>query len=301
MRIARRMQEIAPFRVMQILAQARALETAGRDIVHMEIGEPDFESPRPVIEAAMRALRDGQTRYTPAAGLPALREAIADYYARRFAVSIDPARVLITPGASGALQLVLGALVDPGDRVVVTDPGYPCNRHMISQLGGVPVALPVSVDDGYAVRPDALQPLIGEGLRALMLASPANPTGNLIGNAEIAALAAFEASTMAILEERREAFRHRRDFLYDALTELGFGIGARPAGAFYLYADIRPFADDGETLCRRLLEGAGVAITPGVDFGAHLAGRHVRFAYTTDLDRLAIGVERIAAWLRTET
>lgn len=389
MRIARRMQEIAPFRVMQILAQARALETAGRDIVHMEIGEPDFESPRPVIEAAMRALRDGQTRYTPAAGLPALREAIADYYARRFAVSIDPARVLITPGASGALQLVLGALVDPGDRVVVTDPGYPCNRHMISQLGGVPVALPVSVDDGYAVRPDALQPLIGEGLRALMLASPANPTGNLIGNAEIAALAAqlrtqpdtllvcdeiyqglqydappqtalalgddnivvinsfskffgmtgwrvgwlvapeglveplerlaqnlfiaaptpsqfaalaaFEASTMAILEERREAFRQRRDFLYDALTELGFGIGARPAGAFYLYADIRLFADDGETLCRRLLEGGGVAITPGVDFGAHLAGRHVRFAYTTDLERLAIGVERIAAWLRTET
>ena len=146
---------------------------------------------------------------------------------------------------------------------------------------------------GWLVAPEGLVEPLERLAQNLFIAAP-TPS-------QFAALAAFEASTMAILEERREAFRQRRDFLYDALTELGFGIGARPAGAFYLYADIRPFADDGETLCRRLLEGAGVAITPGVDFGAHLAGRHVRFAYTTDLDRLAIGVERIAAWLRTET
>lgn len=177
---AARMREIAPFRVMEILARARVLEAEGRDLVHMEIGEPDFISPAPVIEAATDALHAGKTHYTPAAGLPALREAIAGYYRGRFGVDVDPRRVIVTPGASGALQLVLGVLVNPGERVLVTDPGYPCNRHMVSLFGGRPVAIPVDAAQGYAVTPEALRAAVAGGARALMLASPANPTGNVI-------------------------------------------------------------------------------------------------------------------------
>ena len=118
--VAQRMRAIAPFRVMEILARARAMEAAGRDVVHMEIGEPDFVSPQPVIDAGIASLRAGLTHYTPAAGLPKLREAIAAYYRQRFAVTVDPAHIIITPGSSGALQLVLGALVNPGDEVLLT-------------------------------------------------------------------------------------------------------------------------------------------------------------------------------------
>ena len=150
MKIAQRMLGIAPFRVMEILAKARAMESRGHDVVHMEIGEPDFVSPPPVIAAAKKSLKSGLTHYTPAAGLSSLREAIADYYERQFGVNVDPRRIIVTPGASGALQLVLGVLVNPGDRVLVTDPGYPCNRHMISLFGGLPVSLPVSMDDGFS-------------------------------------------------------------------------------------------------------------------------------------------------------
>jgi aspartate/methionine/tyrosine aminotransferase len=182
------MARIAPFRVMQILARSRELEAAGRDIVHMEIGEPDFTSPAPVTQAAQAAMRAGQTHYTPAAGLPALRQAIADYYAERFGVRVAPQRVVVTPGASGALQLVLAALVEPGDPVLLTDPGYPCNRHMVSLFGGEPVAVPVEQADGFAISPEALSPSLAKGARALMLASPANPTGNVLSRAGLEAI-----------------------------------------------------------------------------------------------------------------
>jgi len=384
-RAAQRMREIAPFRVMEILAQARAMEAAGRDIVHMEIGEPDFVSPQPVIDAAIKAQRAGLTHYTPAAGLPALREAIAGHYQDRFGVAVDPGRVLVTPGASGALQLAIGGSIDPGDRVLVTDPGYPCNRHLIGLFGGRAVALPVSAENDYAVTPESLVAPLAEGARALMLASPANPTGHLIGNRQLhqlltslrhagdtllicdeiyqglqydsppqtacalgdddlmvinsfskffgmtgwrvgwlvapeamiepmerlaqnlflaaptsaqhAALAAFDKTSMDILEERREAFRARRDFLHGALDQLGFGVGDRPCGAFYIYADATPFTEDSSGFARQLLAETGVAITPGTDFGAHRAEYHVRFAYTTALDRLALGVERLRGFL----
>lgn len=385
MQIARRMRDIAPFRVMEILARARAMEAQGRDVVHMEIGEPDFVSPQPVIDAAIRSQRAGQTHYTPAAGLPALREAIAAYYRQRFAVEVDPARILVTPGASGALQLVLGVSVDPGDRVLVTDPGYPCNRHMVSLFGGVPDTLPVSAAADYAIRPGDLAAVMQDGVKGLMLASPANPTGNLIGldtlralngvlhrdpgallicdeiyqglqydsavetalalgddnvvvinsfskffgmtgsrvgwvvapeamiepmerlaqniflaaptAAQYAALAAFGDASMEILEQRRQDFQIRRDFLFDALAVLGFGVGHKPPGAFYIYASADRFTTDSLSFSRELLDVAGVAITPGLDFGTHLAERHVRFAYTTGLDRLDEGVERVRRFL----
>lgn len=376
---ARRMAHIQPFHVMALLARARALEAEGRDIVHMEIGEPDFPTPAPILAAGQRALAAGHTHYTPALGLPALRVAISDFYRQRHGLTVDPARIVVTPGASGALHLVLALLVDRDQQVLLTDPGYPCNRNFVHLVEGEPVGVPVDAATGYQLTAAMAEQYWTERTRVLLVASPANPTGTLLAQGELAALqqlaqgrgarlvvdeiyhgltydgdaptalavseelfvinsfskyfgmtgwrlgwivapedqvegldrlaqnlflaaptlsqhaalAAFAPETLAILEERRQAFQARRDFLLPALRELGFGIPVTPQGAFYLYADCSRFTDDSFAFSQRLLEEAGVAITPGIDFGAHRASRHVRFAYTTDIPQLREGVERI--------
>jgi len=181
-----KMREIQPFHVMALLAEARQRETAGQDIIHMEVGEPDFPTPAPIVAAGIQALQSGQTKYTPACGLPALREAIAAYYACRFGVTIAPQRIIVTPGASGALQLALGALLNPGDEVLMTDPGYPCNRHFVRLFEGKPVAIPVGADTAYQLNSAHIQAHWNENTRAVLLASPANPTGTLLSVPQLA-------------------------------------------------------------------------------------------------------------------
>src|SRR6185295_13462350 len=134
---ARRAQEIEPFEVMDVLSRAHALEAAGRRVLHMEIGEPDFTAPEPVVEAGMRALRDGRTAYTATLGLPALREAIAGFYSSRFRENVAANRVAITSGASGGLLTVAALYVNPGDEILVPDPGYPGYRHFVRAFEGV--------------------------------------------------------------------------------------------------------------------------------------------------------------------
>ncbi len=185
---AARMQEIQAFHVMALLAEARQREAAGQDIIHLEVGEPDFPTPQPIVEAGIRALQDGHTKYTAARGLPALREAIAGYYASQFGVSISPNRILITPGASGALQLVLGALLDPGDEVLMADPGYPCNRHFVRLFEGKVISIPVGAETAYQLTAKHIRGHWGRASRAVLLASPANPTGTVLGLAELAML-----------------------------------------------------------------------------------------------------------------
>jgi aspartate/methionine/tyrosine aminotransferase len=379
---ARRLSAITPFHVMALLARARQLEAEGRSVVHMEIGEPDFVSPTPIIEAGIKALQAGYTHYTPSAGLPALREAIASDYQARFGVAIAPGRILVTPGASGALQLIIAALVDPGSRVLMTDPGYPCNRNFVYLYDGEPVAVPVDAKHDYQFDRETLEAHWTDNTVAALIASPSNPTGTTLSRprmaelfqvvrqhgghlivdeiyqnlyygdkpftalelgedvfvinsfskyfgmtgwrlgwlvapeafieplnilaqnlflaaptpAQYAALAAFRPETRRILEERREAFRARRDYLLPALQSLGFVIHAEPAGAFYLYADCSRFSDDSFGFADTLLETAGVAVTPGIDFGSHNANRYLRFAYTTSLEQLQLGVARIKAF-----
>jgi aspartate/methionine/tyrosine aminotransferase len=137
--IARRMADIQPFHVMEILKRAHELAAAGRDIIHLEVGEPDFPSPAPMIEAAQGFLAGGHVHYTPALGLTALREAIARFYHDRFGADVAPERIIITPGASGALMLALGVLTNPGDEWLLPDPGYPSNRHLVRSFEGRPV------------------------------------------------------------------------------------------------------------------------------------------------------------------
>ena len=382
--LARRMAELRPFHVMELLGRARALEAQGRDIVHMEIGEPDFGTPEPVVAAARRALEAGETHYTPALGLPALREAIAAFYAQRYGVSVAPERIVITPGASGALLLALGVLLDRDDGLLLADPGYPCNRHFARFVEGRARPVPVGSQTRYQLNADLVARYWDQQTVAALIASPSNPTGTLVPTEELqamhgavaarggrlivdeiyhgltygqeaatavglgddvfvinsfskyfcmtgwrlgwlvvpeaygreveklaqnlfiaaptlaqhAALAAFEPQTLAILETRRREFQRRRDFLLPALRGLGFEIPVEPGGAFYLYADCSRLGMDSMRLATDLLEAAGVAVTPGLDFGEYLPHRHLRFAYTTSMARLEEGVRRIAAFVK---
>ncbi len=382
-RLAHRMAYIQPFYVMDLLARAREMEVQGRLIVHMEIGEPDFVTPEPILEAGRQALAGGYTHYTPALGLPALREAVSGFYQERYRMHVSADRIAITPGASGALQLVLGVLVNPGEQVLMADPGYPCNRHFVRLFDGEPVMIPATAATGYQLTPELVERHWTERTAAVLLASPSNPTGTLVPKetlqgifevvqrrggrlvvdeiyhglvyggvaetalalsddvfvinsfskyfgmtgwrigwlvapqayvreidklaqniflaastpAQYAALAAFRSETIAILEERRREFQRRRDYLVPALRDLGFDIKVEPQGAFYVYADCSRFTADSFGFARELLERGGVAVTPGLDFGANAPERHMRFAYTISLENLQEGVRRIQEFL----
>jgi aspartate/methionine/tyrosine aminotransferase len=274
-------------------------------------------------------------------------------------------------------------LVDRDEQILMSDPGYPCNRHFIRTLEGEAVGLPVGPESNYQLDSAVIAAAWTPRTRGALIATPSNPTGTTVAPAEMqriaatvaahggalivdeiylglsyagrpqtalaltdnifvissfskyfnmtgwrlgwlvaperhirdfeklaqnlyispptlsqrAALACFEPATMAILEGRRGEFQARRDFLVPALRELGFAIPLLPSGGFFVYADCSPFGLDSDTFCREALANTGVAFTPGVDFGSHRAGDHVRFAYTIAIDRLREGVRRLAAWL----
>jgi len=382
---SRRSQDIEPFHVMSLLARAQALEQAGHDVIHLEIGEPDFTTATPIVRAGQAALAAGHTRYTAARGLPALREAIAGFYQDRYQVQIDPERILVTPGGSGALLLASSLLVDPGKHWLLADPGYPCNRHFLRLVEGAAQLVPVGPETAYQLTPDLVAQQWNADSVGALVASPANPTGTVLSAAQLAALsqslkargghlvvdeiyhgltygmdaasvlevddeafvlnsfskyygmtgwrlgwlvappqavreleklaqnlyisassiaqhaalACFEPESIAIFEQRRAAFRERRDYLLPALRALGFRIEVEPEGAFYLYADVSAFTDDAQAFCAHFLETEHVAFTPGLDFGHHRANEHVRLAYTQDVPRLEDAVRRIARGLET--
>lgn len=381
--LAARAAQIRPFHVMELLAKARALEAQGRSLVHMEIGEPDFTTPPEIVSAGQHALEKGHTFYTPATGLPALQAAISDWYRQTHGLPIAPERIVVTPGASGALLLTIAAVVNPGEEVLLPDPTYPCNRHFVRLFEGVARNLPVGPDTRYQLTAARVEANWSPRTVAALVASPANPTGTLLSAPELgaliatvhtcggrlivdeiyhglvygteavsalslsdevfvinsfskyfgmtgwrlgwlvapaaympaleklaqniflaastpsqhAALAAFSPATRLILEERRREFARRRDFLIPALRSLGFDIPGEPQGAFYVYARCDRLTDDSFAFCQRLLEEVGVVVTPGVDFGEHGAAQHVRFAYTTAMDNLEEGVQRLKRFL----
>jgi len=368
---------------MALLARAKELEASGRDIVHMEVGEPDFATPQTIIDAGQAFLATGQIHYTAACGLPALREKIAWYYQQQYGVGVSAQRIVITPGASGALLLAIGALLEQGESLLLADPGYPCNRNFAWFLNAEVQSVPVQASSHYQLTADVIAQHWQAQTRAVLLASPSNPTGTIIEADELdrivqtvhpkqghvivdeiyhglvydtqvptalsvsddvfvinsfskyfgmtgwrlgwmvvpekyvevvdrlaqnlflaaptlaqhAALVAFDEDTRVILEQRRAAFQQRRDFLLPALRDIGFDIPVTPQGAFYLYANASHFTDNSEQFCNDLLENIGVAITPGTDFGKYKSNQHVRFAYTTSLEKLQKGIDRLARYL----
>jgi aspartate/methionine/tyrosine aminotransferase len=196
---ARRAAEIEPFEVMDVLSRAHALEAAGRRVIHMEIGEPDFTAPEAVVEAGARALREGRTAYTATLGLASLREAIAGHYAARLGHVVDPARIAITSGASGGLLVVAALYVDPGDEILVPDPGYPGYRHFVRAFEGRARALPVGPESAFQPTLEMVRRAWGPKTKGLLLGSPSNPTGTLIEPAELRRIAEFIAARGGVL------------------------------------------------------------------------------------------------------
>ena len=195
MGVSRRAREIPPFIVMDVLERAQELERAGRSIVHLEVGEPDFDTPQCIKEAALRALERNQTHYTHSLGLIELRQAIAGHYRRRYGVEVDPGRVLVTCGTSPAMLLLFMALLEPGQEVIVSDPGYACYTNFIQFVGGRAVLVPVREEDGFQYRPEEIAARLGPRTKAILINSPANPTGQLLSPERMAAIAELAPGT----------------------------------------------------------------------------------------------------------
>ncbi len=378
--VSARAQAIRPFVVMDVVARAKELESQGRDIVRLEIGDPDFPTPDVITRAAETAMQDGSTHYTQSLGLPDLRDAITAHYGATYGVSVDPDDIVVTQGTSPAMLLLFGALLDPGDEVVMPDPCYPAYPNYVSFLGGVPKLIRTHADEGFRYRLDELRAAIGPRTRAIMITSPSNPTGHVLSPDDMKALAqlaeetgvyiasdeiyhglnfcgpdhtileytdrafvlngfskayamtgwrlgyliaprefvrpaekiqqnfflaanAFvqQAGVVALTQagpdvtRMRELYDERRRFLVPALREAGLRIDCEPCGAFYVFADASAWGSDSLDLCRRMLEEAGVACAPGVDFGPGGEG-FLRFSYATSMERLEEGARRIAEW-----
>jgi len=389
MKFSTRAERIEPFYVMEVAkaAQAMAREVAGthEPMIFLNIGEPDFTAPPLVQQAAERAIRDGLTQYTNALGLEPLRERISDWYATRFGVDMPARRIVITAGASAALQLACLALIDAGDEVLMPDPSYPCNRHFVSAAEGKAVLIPTTAEERFQLSAAKVEAAWGEKTRGVLLASPSNPTGTSIAPDELraihqvvrakggltiideiylglsyeeqyshsalalgddiisinsfskyfnmtgwrlgwmvvpdamvpvverlaqnlficastisqhAALACFEAESIAEYERRRAEFKARRDYFIPELNKLGLSVPVMPDGAFYAWADCTQVAhrlgvDGSWDFAFELMRRAHLAITPGRDFGTADTARHVRFSTANSMAQLLEAVSRL--------
>ena len=389
MKISSRAQRIEPFYVMEVAKAASAL---ARDVAHtdrpmvfLNIGEPDFTAPPLVQEAAARAVRNGATQYTQATGLDALRERISGWYATRFGVNVPARRIVITAGASAALQLACLALIDAGDEILMPDPSYPCNRHFVSAADGKAVLIPTTAEERFQLSADKVQAAWGDKTRGVLLASPSNPTGTSIHPDELrrihnvvqakggvtlideiylglshdntfgqtalalddniisinsfskyfnmtgwrlgwmvvpdvlvpvverlaqnlficastisqhAALACFEAESIAEYERRRAEFKARRDYFIPALNQLGLSVPVEPDGAFYAWADCSQVCSklgikDSWDFAFEVMQRAHVAITPGRDFGTAQTAQFVRFSTASSMAQLQESIARL--------
>jgi len=176
----RRIDTIEPFRVMELLEAAQQLEAAGKSIIHMEIGEPDFPTPIEVISQAQRDLADRSLSYTASTGLPALQEALSAWYKNEYDVDVPPHRILITPGTSGAFSLLYAVLLEAGESVLLPDPGYPCQRNFIRLAGADPINVPVTADSRYHLSADLIDTYWRPSTQAAVLINPSNPTGTVV-------------------------------------------------------------------------------------------------------------------------
>ncbi|QUX97449.1 aminotransferase [Marinomonas sp. CT5] len=182
-KLAHRVEQIAPFQVMALLSRAKQLEARGEKVIHLEIGEPDFVAVKAVGEAGVLAIKEGKTGYTSATGLPELKKAISDYYQSRYGATVSPERIIVTPGASGALLLMASLMVDSGDEVVMPDPCYPCNRHFLVQAGAKANLIKTRAEQGFELELSTLAEHWTEKTSGLWLASPSNPTGAVLSKA----------------------------------------------------------------------------------------------------------------------
>ncbi len=244
-RIAKRLDEITSFIVMDVLERAKEMEREGIGIIHLEVGEPDFDTPAAVKQAACRALGDGETHYTHSLGAIELREAICDHYQLTYGVTVSPDRVAVTSGTSPAMFALFAILLDPGDEVIISDPYYACYPNFIKFTGGVPVTVPIYEEDGFQLRSRAIAEKITERTRAVFINSPSNPTGNILSGERMRAIAdlpvpvisdeiyhglVYEGQAHSILEYADDAFVFNGFSKLYAMTglRLGYLIAPKP-------------------------------------------------------------------------
>ncbi|WP_425038556.1 pyridoxal phosphate-dependent aminotransferase [Primorskyibacter sp. S187A] len=369
---------VDPFIVMDVMEAARALEAAGRSIIHMEVGQPGTPAPQGARAAVAQAMQGDPMGYTVALGLPELRARIARMYAERHGVTLDPARVVITPGSSGAFILAFTALFDPGDRVAIGAPGYPSYRQILKALDLVP--LDIETSDAARLQPTPSD-LADVEYQGLMVASPANPTGTMLNEAALRALieaahakgAAFisdeiyhgieyEARAVSALEITDQAYvinsfskyysmtgwrvgwmvvpedhirqverlaqnmficaphvaqraalaamecddelqanlaiyAENRRLMIEGLPKAGFTRFAPPDGAFYVYVDVSEHTSDSLAFAREILEEAGVAVTPGLDFDPKRGATTLRFSYARATEDIVEGLRRLEIFM----
>ncbi len=368
--------EVDPFIVMDVMEAARRREEAGHRVIHMEVGQPGTPAPAGARAALVRAMETAPLGYTVALGMPALRQRIARLYAEWYGVEVNPERIVVTPGASGAFILAFTALFEAGERVGLGLPGYPSYRHILTALS----LRPVGIETHKANRFQPVPGDVPEGLAGLIVASPANPSGTMLDRAALAALvertretgAAFvsdeiyhglhydrpavsalqvsddvvavnsfskyfsmtgwrvgwlvvpeteirryerlaqnlficppHASQIAALaamdcteelERNRAVYAENRRLMIEGLPGAGLGHFAPPDGAFYVYTDVGHLTGDSRTLAAEILEQAGVAVTPGLDFDPDRGGRMLRLSYAAATGDIAEGLERLAAF-----
>ncbi len=195
MGISQRAKEIPPFIAMDVLERAQELEAQGRDIIYLCVGEPDFNTPQCVKDAACRAMDENLTHYTHSLGIMPLRKAIAEYHKKRFDVEVDPARVMVTCGVSPAMLLLFSAMLEPGDEVIISDPAYACYDNFINFVGGTVVRVPVHEDDAFQFRPEEIEKRLSPRTKAILVNSPANPTGQLLSPERMQAIAELAPGT----------------------------------------------------------------------------------------------------------
>lgn len=393
MRVSRRAARIEPFYVMEV---AKAASQLARDFAHsdrpmifLNIGEPDFTAPPLVQEAAARAVRDGVTQYTQATGLEPLRERISDWYRQRFGVDVPARRIVVTAGASAALQLACLALIEAGDEILMPDPSYPCNRHFVSAAEGEAVLVPTTAKERYQLSAAKVEANWNERTRGVLLASPSNPTGTSIHPDELrrihqfvsgkggitlideiylglshddtfgrtalsiddqvisinsfskyfnmtgwrlgwvvapdelvpvierlaqnlficpstiaqhAALACFEAESIAEYERRRAQFKARRDWFIPELNAMGLAVPVMPDGAFYAWADCSQVCaklgiQDSWDFAFEVMKRAHVAVTPGRDFGTAETRNFIRFSTASSVQQLQESAARLRAMI----
>jgi aspartate/methionine/tyrosine aminotransferase len=389
MRISSRAEKIEPFYVMEVAkaagALAREVAATDRPMIFLNIGEPDFTAPPLVQEAAVRAVRAGATQYTQATGLDLLRQRISDWYRQRFGVEVPARRIVITAGASAALQLACLALIEAGDEILLPDPSYPCNRHFVTAAEGTAVLVPTTAEERFQLSAAKVEAAWTAKTRGVLLASPSNPTGTSIAPDELrrihevvsqrggitlideiylglshddqfgqtalaiddqvisinsfskyfnmtgwrlgwlvvpdalvpaverlaqnlficastiaqyAALACFEAESIAEYERRRAQFKARRDWFIPQLNALGLHVPVVPDGAFYAWADCSDFArklgiDGSWDFAFEVMKRAHVAVTPGRDFGTAETARFVRFSTASSMAHLEEAIARL--------
>ena len=376
--ISTRAEQVEPFLAMELMERAKELEASGRDIIYLCLGEPDFNTPPAILAATGQALAEGATSYTHSLGLLELRQEICRHYLDYYGVEIVPEQVIVSSGTSPLMLLLFSTILDQGDELILTDPGYACYPGFVKFSGGTPVLLKTAAKDGFQPRFDQVQSLITSKTRGLLINSPSNPAGSILSGKEMQALAklpipiisdeiyhglTYAGDERCILEFTQDAFvlggfskayamtgwrlgylisplscvrtlqtlhqnflicanhfvqrggiaalqqcdddvaamrdvyNKRRKELVSRLRDLGFGVYFEPQGAFYILADARHIDSNSQRLALDILEKTGVAITPGIDFGAGAEG-FLRFSYTRPFAEIVTALERIGVYLR---